>query len=158
MKHGSNTRRSRNSNRSGRRTNPRMQVFDSNGPDVRIRGNAMQVHEKYVGLARDAASSGDHVLAESYLQHAEHYQRVLNDVNGQDNSKNTQKHPQKNTQKNTEKTGKAPSVKELVPEGKDMTLADELQLREERNQEKATKKLAKRASKAKTEDKQPEMA
>ncbi len=80
MKHSSNTRRSRNGgNRSGRRTNSRTQVFDSNGPDVRIRGSAQQVYEKYVALARDAASGGDHVLAESYLQHAEHYQRVQND-------------------------------------------------------------------------------
>ena len=57
---------------------PRMQVFDSNGPDVRIRGTAWQVHEKYLALAKDAASSGDHVMSESYLQHAEHYQRIIN--------------------------------------------------------------------------------
>jgi hypothetical protein len=62
-----------------RRMNPRMQNFDSNGPDVRIRGNAFQVTEKYQALARDAASAGDRVLAESYLQHAEHYQRMLNE-------------------------------------------------------------------------------
>jgi hypothetical protein len=55
-----------------------MQVFDSNGPDVRIRGTAHQVAEKYMALAKDAASSGDIVLSESYLQHAEHYQRIIN--------------------------------------------------------------------------------
>lgn len=54
-----------------------MQVFDSNGPDVRIRGTAHQVAEKYMALAKDAASSGDIVLSESYLQHAEHYQRII---------------------------------------------------------------------------------
>jgi hypothetical protein len=54
-----------------------MQVFDSNGPDVRIRGTAYQVFEKYTTLARDAASAGDRVLAESYLQYAEHYQRII---------------------------------------------------------------------------------
>lgn len=55
-----------------------MQVFDSNGPDVRIRGTAYQVHEKYMALAKDAGSAGDRILAENYLQHAEHYQRLIN--------------------------------------------------------------------------------
>ena len=155
MKHGSNTRRSRN-NRSGRRSNSRTQVFDSNGPDVRIRGNAMQVHEKYVALARDAASGGDHVLAESYLQHAEHYQRVLNEANQHKNDQN--KNKQQNNHNNNNK-GKAPSVKELVPEAKDMTLADELQLREEKKQSEAkAKKPVKRAVKSKTEEKATEPA
>lgn len=58
--------------------NSRMQVFDSNGPEVRIRGTAFQICEKYQALAKDAASMGDRVLEESYLQHAEHYQRVIN--------------------------------------------------------------------------------
>lgn len=52
-------------------------VFDSNGPDVRIRGTAYQIVEKYQTLAKDAMSSGDRVLAENYLQHAEHYQRLI---------------------------------------------------------------------------------
>lgn len=55
----------------------RHQTFDSNGPDVRIRGNAWQVYEKYQALARDAASSGDRIQAENYLQHAEHYFRII---------------------------------------------------------------------------------
>lgn len=54
----------------------RTQVFDSNGPEVRIRGTAAQIYEKYSALAKDAHSMGDRVLAESYLQHAEHYQRL----------------------------------------------------------------------------------
>ena len=52
-------------------------VFDSNGPDVRIRGTAFQIVEKYMALAKDASASGDRVLAENYLQHAEHYQRMI---------------------------------------------------------------------------------
>ncbi len=60
--------------------NPRVQTFDSNGPDVRIRGNAYQINEKYLALARDAAGAGDRVLAESYYQHAEHYQRFINEI------------------------------------------------------------------------------
>lgn len=82
MRHGTSGRRQRNrgnGNGGQRRGNQqRMQVFDSNGPDVRIRGTAHQVTEKYMALAKDAAASGDPVLAQSYLQHAEHYQRVIN--------------------------------------------------------------------------------
>lgn len=55
----------------------RHQVFDSNGPEVRIRGNAWQVCEKYQALARDAQAAGDRVKAENYLQHAEHYYRII---------------------------------------------------------------------------------
>jgi hypothetical protein len=51
--------------------------FDSTGPDVKIRGNATHVYEKYLQLARDAHSSGDRVMAENYLQHAEHYYRII---------------------------------------------------------------------------------
>lgn len=84
MRHGTpNNRRSRNRPHGGRPNNGgganRTQVFDSNGPEVRIRGTAYQIQEKYMALAKDAASSGDTVLAESYLQHAEHYQRVINE-------------------------------------------------------------------------------
>ena len=56
----------------------RNHVFDSNGPDLRIRGTAQQLFEKYLQLGRDATSSGDRVTAEGYFQHAEHYFRILN--------------------------------------------------------------------------------
>jgi len=59
----------------------RNHVFDSNGPDGRIRGNAHQVLEKYLALARDASSQGDRVAAENYYQHAEHYFRLINTQN-----------------------------------------------------------------------------
>lgn len=51
--------------------------YDSNGPDVKIRGNAVQIYDRYCQLARDALASGDRILAESYLQHAEHYFRIM---------------------------------------------------------------------------------
>jgi hypothetical protein len=51
--------------------------FDSNGPEVKVRGSATQVYEKYLQLARDANSAGDRVMAENYLQHAEHYFRIM---------------------------------------------------------------------------------
>jgi len=56
----------------------RNHVFDSNGPDMRLRGTAQQLFEKYLQLGRDATGSGDRVMAESYFQHAEHYFRILN--------------------------------------------------------------------------------
>src|ERR1700760_4020515 len=59
----------------------RNHVFDSNGPDLRIRGTAQQLFEKYLQLGRDATSGGDRVMAESYFQHAEHYFRILNAMN-----------------------------------------------------------------------------
>ena len=51
--------------------------FDSNGPDVKIRGTATNIFERYCQLARDANASGDRVAAENYLQHAEHYYRIM---------------------------------------------------------------------------------
>lgn len=54
----------------------RSQHFESNGPDVKVRGNAQQVVEKYLALAREAATAGDPVMAENYYQHAEHYYRI----------------------------------------------------------------------------------
>ena len=54
-----------------------MRVYESNGPDVKIRGTAYQVTEKYEALAKDAETSGNIVLAENYRQHAEHYQRII---------------------------------------------------------------------------------
>jgi hypothetical protein len=70
----------------------RNHVFDSNGPDVRVRGTAQQLFEKYLQLGRDATSGGDRVMAESYFQHAEHYFRILNAINqaAQQNQQNGQ--------------------------------------------------------------------
>src|SRR5271166_2879451 len=59
----------------------RNHVFDSNGPELRVRGTSQQLFEKYLQLGRDATSSGDRVMAESYFQHAEHYFRILNAMN-----------------------------------------------------------------------------
>ncbi len=78
MKQGPNTKRPRGGRANGRRSHfGHGQSYDSNGPEVKVRGNASQVHEKYQALARDAVTSGDRVAAENYLQHAEHYYRML---------------------------------------------------------------------------------
>jgi len=76
MRNGQNKRmRGRNNNRKSH--NPLTRVYESNGPDVKIRGTANHVAEKYIQLARDAQSSGDPVAAENYYQHAEHYFRLI---------------------------------------------------------------------------------
>ena len=85
-----NSRRRRNNNR---RPNGRGNGnLDSSGPSVKVRGSARQVYEKYLLLARDAKSSGDNILSESYFQHAEHYARILIEngkfeINSSSNSK-----------------------------------------------------------------------
>ena len=77
-----NNRNNNNNNNRGRSSgssgggSPGNKVFDSNGPDVKVRGTAQTVAEKYMQLGRDAQSSGDTVAAETYYQHAEHYYRL----------------------------------------------------------------------------------
>lgn len=78
MRQGPNNKRMRGRNNGRKHSNPRNQNFESNGPDVKVRGNAQQVVEKYLALARDASSAGDRISAESYYQHAEHYYRIMN--------------------------------------------------------------------------------
>src|ERR1700746_1433391 len=74
MRTGQN-KRMRGRNRKSQ--NPMTRVFESNGPDVKIRGTPSHIAEKYLALARDAQTSGDPVAAENYYQHAEHYYRVI---------------------------------------------------------------------------------
>lgn len=75
--------RGNNNNRKG--PNPLSRNYESNGPDVKIRGNAQHIAEKYTTLARDAQASGDRVMAENYLQHAEHYNRIIMAAMAQNN-------------------------------------------------------------------------
>jgi Domain of unknown function (DUF4167) len=85
MRQGQQNRRGRgrnpnnnNSNTGNRKSqNPLTRSFESAGPDVKLRGTPSHIAEKYITLARDAQSSGDPVLAENYLQHAEHYNRII---------------------------------------------------------------------------------
>ena len=75
MRQGQQNRRGRGRNRKSQ--NPLTRSFESSGPDVKIRGTPSHIAEKYISMARDALSSGDPVLAENYLQHAEHYNRII---------------------------------------------------------------------------------
>ncbi|MBM3567243.1 MAG: DUF4167 domain-containing protein [Alphaproteobacteria bacterium] len=83
MKHQQNSKRPRGGRPNGKRGGFGYQgfgpnrSFDSNGPDIKVRGNASQVYEKYLQMARDAHSAGDRIAAENYLQHAEHYYRIM---------------------------------------------------------------------------------
>jgi len=76
MKQASNSRRSRGRG-NGKRQPNRNSNYDSGGTEGRIRGNASQVHEKYLALARDALSADDRIASENYYQHAEHFYRIL---------------------------------------------------------------------------------
>src|SRR4051794_30716175 len=74
---GRNNNNNHNNNNHRKNQNPMSRVFESNGPDVKIRGTPSHIAEKYVQLARDAHTSGDPVSAENYYQHAEHYFRLI---------------------------------------------------------------------------------
>jgi hypothetical protein len=76
MRNGQKRMRGRN-RKGGHHQNPLSRMYESSGPDVKIRGTASHVAEKYLQLARDAQSSGDPVAAENYYQHAEHYFRLI---------------------------------------------------------------------------------
>lgn len=74
---GRNNNNNNNNNNHRKGGNPLTRTYDSSGPDVKIRGTAQHIAEKYSALARDAQSAGDRVMAENYLQHAEHYNRII---------------------------------------------------------------------------------
>lgn len=69
--------RGRNNNNGRKNGNPLSRTYDSTGPDVKIRGTAQHIADKYTAMARDALGAGDTVMAENYLQHAEHYSRII---------------------------------------------------------------------------------
>jgi Domain of unknown function (DUF4167) len=90
--HNNNPNRGPGGGGGGPRPPHRSQTFDSNGPNVKIRGNAYQVFERYLALAREAQTSGDRIASENFFQHAEHYFRVMN-ANGE-GPQNQQPRPQ----------------------------------------------------------------
>ena len=82
MKHATSPRRGQSRGNGKRFSGGKNQTFESSGPDVKIRGTAQQVHEKYLSLARDALSSGDRISAEGFFQYADHYYRLFSSANG----------------------------------------------------------------------------
>ena len=85
MRPNSNYKRNRNRNqnrRNGNGSSNKLNNIDSSGPEIRVRGSAIQVNEKYLALGNDAFMSGDRIKAEAFFQHAEHYYRVFMLANG----------------------------------------------------------------------------
>ena len=76
------TNKSRSRSKGNRRPNGNSvnKVFESSGPDGKVRGNAQQIIDKYEALARDAFLAGDRVAGENFKQHCEHYIRVLGEA------------------------------------------------------------------------------
>ena len=111
--------------------------FESNGPSIKVRGSSKQIYEKYLSLARDAQSSGDNVLLESYFQHAEHYARLLiesgkfekQETPSEDkNSSSKSSNGQTNNQSADEKVSESKEeIKEniiYIPESNDLDVAE----------------------------------
>ncbi|MBB4305582.1 hypothetical protein GGD81_004663 [Rhodobium orientis] len=98
MRQNNQNKRVRGRTRKG--PNPLTRSYESNGPDVKIRGSAMHVAEKYVQLARDAQSAGDRVMAENYLQHAEHYFRIIAAAQGANSPQRDNDQPYQGNQGN----------------------------------------------------------
>ncbi|MEM7660729.1 MAG: DUF4167 domain-containing protein [Pseudomonadota bacterium] len=96
--------------------------FESNGPDVKIRGSAQQILDKYQQYARDAQSSGDRVSAENYLQHAEHYSRVLAAMQPKDKPRDEQRQQDQTT--DAAESGEASSDTQSAPSQEGSSDAD----------------------------------
>ena len=122
MRQGSHSKRNRGRGGNRRSGTPgRNHTFDSNGPDIRIRGNAHQVHEKYMNLAREASTNGEAVLAESYFQHAEHYYRILSaftDEASNEQNKNRAIQPGSNENNNHDQQ-ETPTTQSAAKNGKE---------------------------------------
>ena len=101
MKQGSNSRRPRGRSNNNKRSSNRNNNQDIGSPEGRIRGNASQVHEKYLALARDALSADDRISSENYSQHAEHFYRIMtiNAENQKSQSNSNQNNEQTRNQK-----------------------------------------------------------
>ena len=98
MRQPQNPKRGRGRGRRGNNSNGHNHVpnrntsYESNGPDVKLRGNAQQLHEKYMALAHDAATSGERILAEACTQFADHYFRLHQAAVGVAETKRQQDH------------------------------------------------------------------
>lgn len=96
---GKNNRQRGRGRRNGNGHINRNTTLDSNGPDVRLRGNAFQLYEKYVSLGNDASAAGERISAEAYFQHADHYFRVHSAIiAASEDRRNGQNHAESNGQ------------------------------------------------------------
>ncbi|MCG8507667.1 MAG: DUF4167 domain-containing protein [Rhodospirillales bacterium] len=140
MKHTTGPRRGRPRGNGKRFSSGKNHNIESNGPDVKIRGTAQQVHDKYLSLARDALVSGDRIGAEGYFQYADHYYRVVsaangNAVNRQDRNNRIPPPPDQNAGKivleNGDTAGREeaarPSVEAVARKGEDVASTEPAQ-------------------------------
>jgi hypothetical protein len=135
--HNNSNKRSRGRNSGRRPQNPGNRSFESNGPEVKVRGSASQICDKYLTLARDASSAGDRVRAESLLQHAEHYYRL---VNGGDDARTDN-----NRQAGGARRGRGPGEVAVAGE-----MQPEEQPQEEQSQEEAKEQRPSRRERARS--------
>ena len=116
VKPRNNNNRRRNNRRPGGNNNGNN--FESNGPSIKVRGSSKQIYEKYLSLARDAESSGDNVLLESYYQHAEHYVRILIESGKFEKQESPNEEKNSSSQKSNEKVN-IKNVQEKVLDSKE---------------------------------------
>ena len=112
-RHNNNRRRNRRPGGSNNGNNS-----ESNGPSIKVRGSSKQIYEKYLSLARDAESSGDNVLLESYYQHAEHYVRILIESGKFEKQESPNEEKNSSSQKSNEKVN-IKNVQEKVLDSKE---------------------------------------
>ena len=112
MRQGNNSRRSRGRGNGKRHPRGSNQI-DSHGPEVRVRGTAQQVFDKYLALGRDATSIGDRIAAENLFQHAEHYSRVLALAQENAENRNDTREEGKNRREDGLNTDNTPEQKEF---------------------------------------------
>ncbi|MCT7377489.1 DUF4167 domain-containing protein [Chelativorans salis] len=112
-----------NNNRKG--PNPLTRSYESNGPDVKIRGTAQQVADKYTTLARDAQSSGDRVMAENYLQHAEHYNRLIAAAQAQQQPQQNMRDNREDDDEREDRDEQEPSRSEAQPQPRQRQRVDD---------------------------------
>ncbi|WP_206020396.1 DUF4167 domain-containing protein [Rhodovarius crocodyli] len=93
----------------------RNHVFDSSGPDVRLRGTAQQLFEKYLQLGRDATGGGDRVTAEAYFQHAEHYFRIMGAMNAAQAAQQAQQQQRRHERDEAAEPGEPTGEAETIP-------------------------------------------
>ncbi len=124
----SSKQRSRAKNRGGNRSpaNNINRVFDSSGPEGKVRGTPQQIIDKYTQLARDAFLAGDRVAGENFQQHAEHYTRLLSEAQRdaeekrqQADQQNRERQQQKQRERSREAAAQTPTQPQPRPAAED---------------------------------------
>ena len=103
-KQGHTMKRQRRNRNKGKSNNPN-RSYDSQGPDVKVRGNPQTVYERYMQLARDAMSAGNRVRAENLFQHAEHYLRLNQEIQAEKDKRDAERQQNQNPQRNDNDAG-----------------------------------------------------